>query len=294
MSASVGRNAQELRDFAGSSARVRNRVSVIVPTRNSVRTIEYCLQSVRSQSYPDVEIVLVDNRSTDGTCQVATSLADRVITAGPERSTQRNIGAAASTGEFIIFLDSDMVASAALAGEVVGELSRHPGLDALVIPERSIGKGFWAKCRILEKQLYVGDPDMEAARAFRFSAFDRVGGYDEALQAGGEDWDLPDRLAEAGRLIGRVRSEVVHDEGRLSLRADLRKKFYYGRSLGRYVWKHPKRSIFKVLRRSWYRNFHLLWRDPLHSAGMLVLKLMEAGAAMAGMLAGMRRAHPHD
>ncbi len=69
-------------------------VSFVVPTRNSARTIAACVMSLRKQSYADVEIVVVDNDSTDGTAQRAAAAgADRVVVAGPERCAQRNRGA---------------------------------------------------------------------------------------------------------------------------------------------------------------------------------------------------------
>ena len=67
-------------------------VSVVVPTRNNARTIRPCLQSVRDQTYPHVELIVVDNDSTDETFDVATELADVALTGGPERSAQRNLG----------------------------------------------------------------------------------------------------------------------------------------------------------------------------------------------------------
>ena len=61
-------------------------VSFVVPTRNSARTITACVNSLRAQAYPDVEIVVVDNESTDGTADRARLAgADLVVIAGPER-----------------------------------------------------------------------------------------------------------------------------------------------------------------------------------------------------------------
>ena len=57
---------------------------------------------------------------------------------------------------------------------------------------------------------------MEAARAFRRGAFESVGGYDEALNAG-EDWDLSERVTRSGGAMGRIKAELIHDEGRVGL-----------------------------------------------------------------------------
>ena len=68
-------------------------VTVVIPTRNSEKTLGDCLDSVSRQSYRNVEIMVVDNDSSDGTREVAKRYTDMVFTMGPERSAQRNYGA---------------------------------------------------------------------------------------------------------------------------------------------------------------------------------------------------------
>lgn len=263
---------------------VKGRISMIVPTRNSSRTVEACLASIRAQTYQDVELIVVDNHSTDATPGIARRHADRLLVTGPERSTQRNSGAQISTGEFFLFVDSDMVLDPGVAAEVVRAFQDDSRVQALVIPERSIGVGFWAGCRALEKELYLGDPDVEAARAFRRSTFERVGGYDESVQAGGEDWELPERVQSAGGSIGRIAKGIVHDEGTLSLTEDLRKKFYYGRGVRRYARRSPARALRKVARMAFIRRLRMLGQDPLHGIGLAIMKTLELLAVSAGVV----------
>jgi glycosyltransferase involved in cell wall biosynthesis len=273
---------------------VSGRVSVIVPTRNAARTIGACLSSLRRQTHPDLEVVVVDNASSDGSPDMARSLADQVVVTGPERSAQRNAGAAVSTGEFLVFLDSDMVAAPLLTSEVVRVFRRNPCVHALVLPERSIGVGFWAQCKALERHLYVGDRHVEAARAFRRSAFVEAGGYDERIHGGGEDWDLPERLERLGGTVGRTATGVIHDEGRISLTDDLARKFYYGRTFGRYVRKRPGAAARKVFRGALLRKAPTLARHPKHGAGVLAMKTLELAAVMAGMAVSVFRPHPAE
>lgn len=269
------------------------RVSVIVPTRNSQRTLAQCLTSIRAQTYPDVEAIVVDNSSTDDTLRLARELADLVLTAGPERSAQRNVGAAASIGEFLVFLDSDMVAAPDVAEDVATIFARDHEIQALVLPEHSVGEGFWARCKEFEKELYVGDLDIEAARAFRRSIFIHVGGYDEEIHGGGEDWDLPERVVRAGGLIERSRSRILHDEGSLALAEHLAQKFYYGRSLGRYVRKHPRNALRKIIRLGFLGKTLTLFRThPQYVLGVFFLKFLEYGALGAGMAVSGIRGHP--
>ena len=61
-------------------------ISVIIPTRNSSRTIEKCLQSIKDQSYENIELIVVDNNSTDNTKDIANRFTDKVFNFGPERS----------------------------------------------------------------------------------------------------------------------------------------------------------------------------------------------------------------
>ena len=69
-------------------------VSVIIPTKNSERTIRPCLESVCAQTYTNFEIVVVDNFSSDLTVRIAKEYADLVLLAGPERTSQVKLGAA--------------------------------------------------------------------------------------------------------------------------------------------------------------------------------------------------------
>ena len=81
-------------------------VSVVVPTRNNERTIESCLASVREQTHPAIELIVVDNGSDDATWAIAERFAHRVVAGGPERSAQRNLGIALATGPWLLWLDS--------------------------------------------------------------------------------------------------------------------------------------------------------------------------------------------
>jgi hypothetical protein len=79
-------------DLAKAADDGQHLVSVVVPTRDSIRTIERCLRSIREQTWPVVDLVVVDNYSTDGTWEVDQEFAHWAIQADPERSTQRNAG----------------------------------------------------------------------------------------------------------------------------------------------------------------------------------------------------------
>ena len=209
---------------------------MIVPTRNSARTLRECLLSIRNQRYDTIDVVVVDNGSTDATYAIGCELADVVIAAGSERSAQRNAGAAATSGGYLLMIDSDMVLAPEVVSECV-ETAERSGAAGIVIPEVSVGTGYWALCKALERSCYIGDDTVEAARFFTREAFDHHGGYDERM-TGPEDFDLPARMRAAGHKIERVTAVITHLEGNLRLRDTMAKKFYYGSHLGPYVGRH--------------------------------------------------------
>jgi len=259
----------------------RPRVALIVPTRNSARTLGACLRSIAHQTYENTEAIVVDNHSSDETLRIAGDYAVTFITAGPERSAQRNHGARISGGEFLLFADSDMVLAPGVVEECVA--AAQAGWSATIIPEVSFGEGFWARCKRLERQCYVGDDDIEAARFFARELFFAVGGYDERLSAG-EDWDLSRRARLAGARIGRIAAVIHHDEGRLRLGELVTKKFHYGKSLPLYRARHKElgRRQFRLVRPAFIRNRRLLLRDPVALAGIIAMKGLEFSAGTLG------------
>ncbi|HEV2029122.1 MAG TPA: glycosyltransferase [Candidatus Dormibacteraeota bacterium] len=259
-------------------------VSVVVPTRNSARTLEACLISLCAQSYSPIELIVVDNGSADETLGIASRHADVVESYGPERSAQRNRGAEVAHGDYLLFIDSDMTLSQGVVGDCV-EAVRLAGAPAVVIPEISVGEGFLARCRALERSCYAGDNNIEAARFFTREAFDSAGGFDENL-TGPEDWDLSIRVA-GGSSLPRTASQISHDEGRLRLAAVLQKKRYYAASSVSY-WRKHGRSTFSqanlVFRPAFLRSWRRLLRHPVLTVGFLTLKSLEAAAALSGIV----------
>jgi glycosyltransferase involved in cell wall biosynthesis len=259
-------------------------VSVIVPTRDSARTLEACVDSIRSQLYRPIELVVVDNQSSDNTREIASRYADIVENSGPERSAQRNRGAQLAHGEYLLFVDSDMTLSPHVIGECFDAI-HISGAPGVIIPETSIGNGFLARCRELERSCYIGDNVIEGARFFPRKEFERVGGYDEQLHAM-EDWDLSLRIA-AGRQLARVESYITHDEGDLRLGSMLAKKRYYAASSLQYWRKHGRPTLGQanlIFRPAFFRNWRRLMRHPVLTFGFLTIKTLESGAGVLGLL----------
>jgi SAM-dependent methyltransferase len=251
--------------------------AVVVPTRNSARTLEACLRSLRAQTMP-CAIVVVDNGSTDATLEIARRLADRVHAAGPERSAQRNIGASLVLSEVVGFVDSDML----VGPDVVARATRalEEGAGAVIVPERSFGVGFWAEVRAFERSFYVGSDSVEAARFFRRDVFEALGGFDETLPPGPEDWDLT-RRTRASWPVARIDGWIDHDEGHPTLPGLLRKKAYYAPGLKAYARKHGAAAATSLDRPYLRRPWLIATKGPRIGAGLIVLKSGEAVAVLS-------------
>lgn len=225
-------------------------ISIIITTKNSSRTLEKCLESIKMQNYKNIELVVVDNNSTDNTKEIARKFTDKVYNQGPERSVQRNFGAKKSLGEYLLVHDCDIYFNINSVKECK-ELSEKENCDAIILPEKSIGTGFWAKVKNFERSFYIGNDLIEAPRFFKREAYKKIGGYDEEL-TGSEDWDLGIRLRKSNHKISRAKFFLQHDEGRINLFGSSKKKKYYAKDIfGKYSKKHPEE--FKKQMNFFYR-----------------------------------------
>lgn len=261
-------------------------VSVIVPTRNSAQTLKRCLLSIQAQTYPNLEIIVVDNYSEDRTEEIARSLADGFARCGPERSAQRNHGAKISRGEFLLFIDTDME----LTSRVVESCIKcSASCDAVIIPEKSIGLNRTARTRSIERNSYNGSFLFEAARFIRKEAFEALDGYDTRL-TGLEDYDLEARLEEGGYRVGHSGEFILHHEEELNVRLLLRKRVYYAQGLDLYRRLHPNRAKnqFGFARILCYAR--CLKSSPIAFVQVLALKTVEYAFVRACSLGLIREA----
>ena len=261
-------------------------ISVIVTTKNEEEVIGDLLSSIKNQSYKNFEIILVDNNSTDRTTQIAGAFGAQVFDKGPERSIQRNWGVEKAKGEDILILDADMVLTKDVFRDCLQETKKDKMLGGLVIPEVSFGVGFWSRFKIFEREFYLGDETVEAPRFFIKSVFNKFGGYDEKI-TGPEDWDLPLRMRKAGIKIGRIKSVIRHNEGRFSPFKSAKKKFYYASHAEVFMKRHPEQIFTKgnlVFRPVFFKKWKKMAGSPILTIGMFTVKLIEAIAAMSGVV----------
>jgi len=264
-------------------------VSIIVPTYKSATTLAACLESIKNQTYPQIELIVIDNHSTDNTVDIAKTFTPNVHVRGPERSAQRNYGVEISKGKYVVIIDSDMELGPKVIEACVEKTETSEQVGGVVIPEESFGKGFWAQCKRLERSFYVGIDWIEAARFYRKDLYQKLGGYNESLVSG-EDWDLSQRMGKISK-IDRVPEFIMHNEGHLRLGTTLKKKYYYAQKFAEYL-KANKTTEQVGAQTGLFSRYKIflsrpgkLFRNPILGIGMLFMKTCEFGFGGFGFLA---------
>lgn len=269
-------------------------VSVVITTKNEEDVIYRLIQSIKTQTFKNREIILVDNNSTDKTLDIARKMNVKSYTVGPERSTQRNFGAKVAKGKYLLILDADMELTPKVISECVQLAESDKKIGEIVIPEQSLASNYWGKVKAFERSFYneKGDALTDAARFFRREVFFKAGGYDETI-TGPEDWDFPETIREMGYRVGRIKSEIYHYERIDSLFLVVSKKFYYALHTYKYLGKHnipmfgPKTVYF--LRPVFYKNLKKIMMHPILSIGMFIMLSAELIGGGLGYFIGRIR-----
>ncbi len=258
-------------------------VTVLIPTKNSEEYLDIVFRSIKKQTYKNIEIVLVDNNSTDKTKEIAKKYTKQIYNKGPERSPQKNFGARRANGKYLLILDSDAELTKNIVGECV-QLSENKSLDMVIIPEKHVGKGFWTKSKALERECFLGDDSVECPWFFRKSSFLKARGYNEELYAG-EDWELFERMKKMKFTYDRNKSFIHHHLGHLKYWEMVKKKYYYGKNLAIYIEKSSNvGNKIPFLRKSYIKNWKKLLAHPFLTFGFISLKLGESFFVFLGIL----------
>lgn len=267
------------------------KVSIIIPTRNSDRFLENTLKSIKKQTYKDIEVLVVDGKSTDRTHEIAKKYKATILIYVPnvpqgtfDAPHKRNYGVKKAKGTYVYYVDADMELTPNVIKEAVS-LSEK-GADAVIVPEDSFGEGIWAQAKNLERRCYWGDDTIEAPRFFNKKVWLAVGGLDESLGGGGDDWDLHQKLKDKGYSIARTKSLVMHNEGNLSLKALCRKRFMYGRDTFKYIQKRPaagSKSYFPI-RKAFLKNWKLFIRRPKDTGAFVIMRSAEYFSGFSGIV----------
>ena len=251
------------------------RVSVVVASYNAERTLKACLDSLEALNYPNYEIILVDDGSTDTTPQIA-FLHTKVRSFRHELnlglSAARNTGIAAATGEIVAFTDADCRAdedwlyylvSALRDGEFVGVGGPNllPPEDSAVAAAVMVSPGGPAHVMLSDRQAeHIPGCNM----AFFKWALNEIGNFDPIFRTAGDDVDLCWRLQQAGYKLGFSPAAFVWHYRRSTAGDYLRQQHGYGEAEALLVRKHPE----------YFNSFGgSLWRGRIYTAAKLGIEL---------------------
>lgn len=264
-------------------------ISVIVPTFNNQGTIAACLESVIAQSYKPVELVVIDNFSTDFTFRIAARYADIIVQHGHERSEQANFGVSLASGEYILRLDADLVIDEGLLSECVSLI--QCGYDAVEVHNSPDPQISWiARARRFEYDLLKGDPRRISARFLRKSVYEAIGGLNSNLIAG-EDFDFQNRLNAFGALTGLAVAESVSISEPTALMPMLHKFYKYGKQA--VVFSETNRGrprgqidFWSIGQKLYIKKWKKYLENPMTSGSFLVYFALKVIAGGFGFLSG--------
>ena len=227
------------------------RVSVVVCSYNSERTMEACLASLEVLDYPDYEVIVVNDGSTDRTLEIAERFPYCRIISQPNQglSAARNVGAQAATGEIVAYTDSDCVADPDWLTYLVGKMEANnlaacggpnfpPPEDSLVPAAVAVSPGGPTHVLISDE---IAEHIAGCNMAFRRDVLLELGGFDPVYRAAGDDVDICWRFQDAGHTIGFSPAAVVWHYRRNTVKAYLNQQRGYGKAEALVYAKHPFR-----------------------------------------------------
>ena len=226
------------------------KVSVVVCTHNGQSTLDECLERLGALTYPDYEVIVVNDGSSDASAEIARRHEATLIqTAHRGLGHARNKGIEAAAGEIVAFLDDDAYPDADWLHYVAALLraNGHAGVGGPNIPP--CDDGFVAECVAAAPggPIHVLISDREAEHvpgcnmAFRKDVLEEVGCFDERFRVAGDDVDLCWRLQKADRTLGFSAGAVVMHRRRDSIRRYLRQQYGYGKAEALLEQKWPAR-----------------------------------------------------
>lgn len=180
----------------------RPRVSVVIPCYNTPSFLGQAIDSVRAQTYPDIEIIVVDDGSNDPeTIASLDRLGSDVLLIRQENRglpAARNVGFVAAKGDFILPLDADDWLEPTFVEKLVGLLVQRPELAFTFSYIRMRGEGYGVlhKNYNFFEQLFFNQ--LPYCLMLRKAAWQEAGGYDESMRKGYEDWEFNIRLGCLG------------------------------------------------------------------------------------------------
>jgi O-antigen biosynthesis protein len=226
------------------------KISVIVCSYNGARTLRQCLDALVTLDYPNYEVIVVNDGSTDDTPAIAQDYPVRLINQpNMGLSAARNVGLSASSGSIVAYLDDDAFPHRYWLRYLAAAFDRsiHVGIGGPNLPPA--GDGLVAECVAAAPgnplHILLSDEIAEhipgCNMAFRREALLAIDGFDTRFHAAGDDVDLCWRLQDRGWTIGFCPAAVVWHHRRKSIRAYWKQQYGYGKAEAQLEDKWPQR-----------------------------------------------------
>jgi O-antigen biosynthesis protein len=225
--------------------------SVIVPAYNAAPTIAGCIESLKRLNYPDYEIMVIDDGSTDSTAAIAESAGVRTLRL-PHRglAAARNAGLAAARGRVIAFIDADAEADSDWLYHLAGAITRRKAAAAggqNFAPKRtSTLAAAIAGAPGQAQEVRLGDEDLAQLcgcnMAVDKAKLDIGLRFDCTFTNAGDDVDFSWRLRDSEMTLAYAPGAIVLHERRTTIRAYLKQQRGYGRAEGLLFRKYPNRQ----------------------------------------------------
>jgi glycosyltransferase involved in cell wall biosynthesis len=192
------------------------RVSVVIPCYNAGDYLEEAVQSALAQNYRDLEVIVVDDGSTDERTKEILDSANwprttviRQPNGGPSAARNRAVGAA--TGEFILPLDADDKIDPSYVEKAVAIMQAQPDVGIVYCQAHKFGveAGAWQLPAYSINELVI-DNVIFCTSLYRKDDWSRVGGYNESLRHGMEDYEFWIKLVQLGREVRRIEESLFY------------------------------------------------------------------------------------
>lgn len=191
-------------------------VDVVIPCYNDGGYLLDALESLGEERAQGQGVIIVNDGSTDpATLQVLADLrmsGHRVIDRpNGGLSAARNTGWQAATARYVLFLDADNRVDPRFPAAAVGRLEADADIAAVYADRFEFGMrtGIVRQPEVVVADLLVGNR-IDACAVFRRSVVEQLGGYDEAMRDGYEDWEFWLRLLGAGHQLGHIAEPYIH------------------------------------------------------------------------------------
>jgi GT2 family glycosyltransferase len=224
------------------------KVSVIVCSYNGGQTLEACLRSLKKIDYPDYEVVVVDDGSTDNTKEILShhTWVNAIHQSNHGLSVARNVGATAAKGDILAYTDSDCMADPDWLYYLVGTLlsGNYAGVGGPNIspPAQNWHQACVAAAPGGPSHVLLTDVVAEhipgCNMAFHRWAFEKIGGFDPEYRKAGDDVDFCWRLQQEGEVIAFSPSAIVWHYRRFTLKAFRKQQEGYGEAESLLRFKH--------------------------------------------------------